>query len=357
MIKLSHRYLQAFIYVSLFAGVGSFVFGAILSANHQRQVATGQPYLINHLFPSVNTEKKLPQKLQSYLLKQQVGEEKQILPVDKSKQKPQIFNPPASFQGKIIREVKAKPENKVVALTFDDGPWPKYTNEILEILKKNNIKATFFWIGRNLVTYPEIAKQVVAAGHAIGNHTWSHSYRKMSQANAAKEIDQTAAIIERTTNVKTTLFRPPGGILNNGPAGYARSRKYAVLLWSDDSEDYAKKLTVNTIINRVLKSAKPGGMLLMHDGGGDRSRTVQALPTIINSLKNQGYKFVTVPELLAMGEAAEQASKGAAEQGSKGVKEQGSRGAGEHRGGISQPSVPSPQSMAVSNPHSPTKQN
>ena len=340
MIKLNHKYLRTFMYISLFAGIGSFIFGASLSMNHHRQVATGQPSLTNNLFLSVNTEKKPSQKLQSYPLKLGLGEKKQIIPVDKYNLKPQAFNPPASLQGKIFREIKQKQENKIIALTFDDGPWPNYTNQILGILKKNNIKATFFWIGRNLVTYPEIAKQVVVAGHAIGNHTWSHSYRNMSQANAAKEIDQTATIIERTTNVKTTLFRPPGGILNNGPAGYALSKKYVVLLWSDDSEDYAKKLTVNTIVNRVLKSAKPGGMVLMHDGGGDRSRTVQALPIIINSLKNQGYKFVTVPELLAMREAEGQRS----------------RGAGEQRGGISQPPVPSPQ-YPVPIPHSPTKQN
>lgn len=358
MIKFNHKYLRAFIYISLFAGISSFLFGGILAINHHRQVATGQLSLKKNSSlvgagladnssaittelstEPVPTEKKSPQNLQPYLLKFQVGEEKQIIPVDKSKLKPQTFIPPASFQGKIFRDVKDKQGNKVVALTFDDGPWPNYTNQILEILKKNNIKATFFWIGRNVAAYPEIAKQVVVAGHAIGNHTWSHSYRIMSHANAAKEVDQTAAIIERTTNVKTTLFRPPGGILNNGPAGYARSRKYAVLLWSDDSADYAKKMTVNTIVNRVLKSAKPGGLLLMHDGGGDRSRTVQALPIIINSLRNQGYKFVTVPELMAMGEAS-------------GAGEQKGRGDGEK---LKQKTPPTPP--LLHDPHSPTKQN
>lgn len=322
MIKVSRRNLRAFTFMTLCAAVFSFVIGLSLSINHYRQsvpyqnppVVTAAPHLPTN---ALNTEEKEKQKLQPNL-----RDEEKVPVVDKNKLEPQAFNPPANFQGKTLREVHVATPNKVIALTFDDGPWPKYTQQILEILKKNDIKGTFFWIGRNVKAFPDIGLQVVAEGHAIGNHTWSHSYRRMSQSLASHEIEDTAAIIESTTKVKTTLFRPPGGILSNGPAGYALSHKYAVLMWSADSTDYARRISVNTMVNKVLNSAKPGGMILMHDGGGDRKRTVQALPIIINSLKKQGYKFITVPELLTM-EDSKGASVGPGHsEGHKGTRKQ-----------------------------------
>jgi peptidoglycan-N-acetylglucosamine deacetylase len=297
--KVSRRKLRFFTYMTLFAALCSFVIGVSLSLNHHKpqEINLNNPLVTEQpsFYEPENTQEKLEPKLQA--------PDEPTPAIDKNKLQPQAFNPPVSFQGKTLNEVKLAEENKVIALTFDDGPWPKFTNQILEILKKEDIKATFFWIGRNLNAFPEIGLQVVAEGHAIGNHTWSHSYRKMNEALASQEIEDTAAIIESTTKVKTTLFRPPGGILTNGPANYALSQKYAVLMWSADSTDYSRRVSVNAMVNKVLKNAKPGGMILMHDGGGNRDRTVQALPTIISSLKKEGYKFVTVTELLTMGES------------------------------------------------------
>lgn len=306
MMRVNRRNLRFYRYMTLFAAVCGFFLGMNLSMNHYAQKVTyptnplvsEQHSLRNDQSPVLGTEEKENQQLQPDL-----SDYEQLPPVDKNKLEPQVFNTPAKFQGKTLKEVHVAEQNKVIALTFDDGPLPKYTQQILQILKKNDIKATFFWIGKNVEAYPQIGLQVVAEGHAIGNHTWSHSYDKMRKATASYEIDDTAAIIESTTKVKTTLFRPPGGILTNGPAGYAMSKDYAILLWSADSKDYSRKVSVDSIINKALKSARPGGMVLMHDGGGDRTRTVQALPTIINALKEQGYKFVTVPELLAMEES------------------------------------------------------
>lgn len=139
--------------------------------------------------------------------------------------------------------------------------------------------------------------QIVAEGHAIGNHTWHHWYHFLNQQTAAFEIDRTANLISQITGMSTTLFRPPGGILSNGPAAYARKKNYTIVMWSDDSQDY-RRPSVNTLVNRVLKQAKPGGIVLMHDGGGNRARTVAALPQIISQLKQRGYSFVTIPELL-----------------------------------------------------------
>ncbi|MEA5503514.1 polysaccharide deacetylase family protein [Halotia wernerae UHCC 0503] len=203
------------------------------------------------------------------------------------------------FQGATINSAKLSQGQKVIALTFDDGPWPESTAQVLNILKENNIKGTFFVVGQNVKNYPDLVKRVITEGHAIGNHTWHHWYHYMNQQAAAYEVDNTTDIIYKTTGVKTNLFRPPGGIMHNGVAAYARNSKYAIIMWSSDSLDYSR-LNVPKLINNVFRLAKPGGIVLMHDGGGNRTKTVQALPEIISSFRKQGYSFVTVPELLEM---------------------------------------------------------
>ncbi len=215
---------------------------------------------------------------------------------------------PEPFHGKIVKEINLPEVEKVVALTFDDGPWAETTEQVLAILSQYNIKATFFWIGKNLKNSPEIAREVVAEGHAIGNHTWSHPYRAMSQSVAAEEIEDTAALIYQITGVKTSLFRPPGGMLNNGLAAYARQQNYTVVMWSADANDY--RASVEAIATNVLRQVKSGAIVLLHDGGGDRGNTVEALPTIIETLKMQGYQFVTVPELLQIHREGNQPSPG-----------------------------------------------
>lgn len=228
-----------------------------------------------------------------------------ILPPDTLfRYQPQTISVLPKFQGNIIRQVKMSGDKKVVALTFDDGPTPTITPQVLEILKKNNIKATFFLIGQNLKRFPKIAQQIVADGHALGNHTWHHWRKLMMEFTASHEIEDTAQIMYKVTGVQTSLFRPPNGFLNNGLVDYALKRKDAVVLWSLDSEDWRGSGTsVDKLVTRVVERVKPGGIILMHDGGGDRTRTVQALPKIIEQLTNNGYKFVSVPELLQMQDA------------------------------------------------------
>jgi peptidoglycan-N-acetylglucosamine deacetylase len=209
------------------------------------------------------------------------------------------FSVPAKYQGKTVHQVQPGNNEKVIALTIDDGPWQNTTSQMLDILKQNDVKATFFWVGTSIQANPELAKRVVAEGHAIGNHTWHHWYKQMSEATAKSEIDRTAELIYQTTGVKTFLFRPPGGYLNNGLAAYAKSQKYAVIMWSQTSADTDPHAKPQVFVKNVLRDAKPGGIVLMHDGGGDRTRTVQALPQIITKLKQQGYRFVTIPQLLS----------------------------------------------------------
>ncbi|MEH2110343.1 polysaccharide deacetylase family protein [Nostoc sp.] len=209
------------------------------------------------------------------------------------------YTVPLRFQGAIVDAAKLTPQQKVIALTFDDGPWPESTAQVLDILKKNQIKGTFFLIGQNVKNYPGLVKREIAEGHVIGNHTWHHWYQFLNPQAAAYEIDHTADLIYQVTGIRTNLFRPPGGIMHNGVASYARNNKYAIILWSSDSVDYSRP-AVSKLINNVFRRAKPGGIVLMHDGGGNRSKTVQALPEIIANFRKQGYRFVTIPELLEM---------------------------------------------------------
>lgn len=208
---------------------------------------------------------------------------------------------PKRFQGKTVQNITLKNKQKVIALTFDDGPWNKTTEKILDILKKHNIKATFFVLGQRLNKQKEIGKKIVQEGHVIGNHTWNHPAQKnkMNQDRIESEIGQTGKLIYQITGKTTKLFRPPGGFLENGLADYAKERKDTVVLWSTDSKDWYDK-SAQEITKKVLSKSRNGGIVLLHDGGGPRDHVVEALPNIINGLKQQDYEFVTIPELLTI---------------------------------------------------------
>lgn len=227
-------------------------------------------------------------------------------PTPKPPQQPLIFAPPAQFRGQIVYEASIN-NSKVIALTFDDGPSPE-TLKILEVLQKHQVIATFFCLGANLREYPEIAKRVVQAGNAIGNHTWHHYYHDVTEKTASDEIDNTGVHIYRSTGAKSLLFRPPGGRLNNGLADYAKKKNYVVVMWSIDPKDYLQP-PASTIADTVLSQAKSGAIVLLHDGGGTRHETVNALSIIIPKLKQQGYRFVTIPQLLEI-QAAQKQEKG-----------------------------------------------
>ncbi len=214
---------------------------------------------------------------------------------------PMNFDVPKEFQAKTIKDAPLANGEKVIALTFDDGPWPQTTEHILATLKQEKIKATFFMIGQPLKSFPEIAKKVLADGHAIANHTMHHWYHKMSPLVAQREIEDTAKIIKEVLNVETEYFRPPGGALNNGLVAYSQSKKQSVLMWSVDTGDSRpKRPTPEQMVKTTLAQATPGGIVLMHDGGGSHENTAKALPQIIAKLRAQGYKFVTIPELLEL---------------------------------------------------------
>ena len=224
-------------------------------------------------------------------------------PTPKPAEQPLVFAPPTQFRSQIVYKASIS-NSKVIALTFDDGPSPE-TLKILEVLQKHNAVATFFFLGRNLREYPEIAKKVVQAGNAIGNHTWHHYYHDVTEKTASNEIDYTGIHIHRSTGAKSLLFRPPGGRLNNGFADYAKKKNYVVVLWSIDTKDFLQP-SAAAITRSVLSQATSGAIVLLHDGGGDRQQTVEAVSAIIPKLKQQGYRFVTVPQLLQMQAAQKQ---------------------------------------------------
>jgi peptidoglycan/xylan/chitin deacetylase (PgdA/CDA1 family) len=206
---------------------------------------------------------------------------------------------PAMFAGQRIDRVTLTGGEKVVALTFDDGPNPTYTRQILDILRRENAKATFFVIGRAAQAQPDLMRRIAAEGHEFGNHTWTHRMRFADSAIAAQEIDNTSALIHRLTGKTTRLYRPPGGTLNNGLDARARGLGYAVVMWSHDTFDW-RRPTAAAIAQRAIANPQPGNIILMHDGGGDRRSTVAALPQIIQTLRQQGYRFVSVQELMTL---------------------------------------------------------
>jgi len=228
------------------------------------------------------------------------GPEKTTIAHSRAQPPNMVFTVPPQFQGQIVHEVTPPATaEKVVALTFDDGPWRQTTEQILDILKQNNIKSTFYLVGQAIQENPTIARKVYEEGHAIGNHTWQHIMDDMDAATAARELGNTARLIyEATGGVRTYLMRPPGGNLTGELANYAKQQGYMVNMWSADSHDYL--VSAPLIVDNVLSQVKPGGIVLLHDGGGDRTATVEALPQIISGLRSQGYKFVTVPELLEL---------------------------------------------------------
>jgi peptidoglycan-N-acetylglucosamine deacetylase len=220
---------------------------------------------------------------------------------------PLNFDVPKNFQAKTIKDVSVPASEKVIALTFDDGPWPETTEQILATLKQERVKATFYMIGQPLKSFPEIGKKVLADGHVIANHTLHHWYKKMSPLVAQREIEDTSKIIKEVLNVETEYFRPPGGVLTNGLVAYAHQHKQSVNMWSVDSGDsHPKRPSVEAMIKTVVSGATPGGIVLMHDGGGSHANTAKAVPIIIAKLRAQGYKFVTVPELLELASETKQ---------------------------------------------------
>jgi peptidoglycan-N-acetylglucosamine deacetylase len=187
-----------------------------------------------------------------------------------------------------------------IALTFDDGPWYD-TPQFLNILEHYHVPATFFEIGEQISTYGEggaVERRMLADGDMIGDHTWSHPNVSGAGAFARGQILRTASAIKTATHgFRPCLFRAPYGAVSGALISEARSLGFTTIQWDVDTVDWSRPGTA-TIERRAIGGAHPGAIILQHDGGGDRSETLAALPDEITTLKREGYHFVTVTQLL-----------------------------------------------------------
>lgn len=188
---------------------------------------------------------------------------------------------------------------KIMAITFDDGPDPTYTPQILKTLRQYNAEATFFMIGFRIQRNPYLIEQVLKEGHEIGNHTMNHLYaRSATGQKLHNDILEGKRYLQKWVD-KPLLFRPPGGYINESVFTTATEAGYQIVLWSwhQDPRDWSNP-GKDKIVDHVLNNAKSGDIVLLHDGGGDRTQTVEALQEILPALQKQGYRFVKVSELL-----------------------------------------------------------
>ncbi|HET7559729.1 MAG TPA: polysaccharide deacetylase family protein [Limnochordia bacterium] len=187
----------------------------------------------------------------------------------------------------------------ILALTFDDGPDPSITPRILETLKRHGVHATFFVLGARAQEYPQVIRQLLDDGNEIANHGFTHSYRINSPATVRNEIERTQSVIQQATGVSTQFFRPPGGIHNPMVVKAAASVGHRVIMWSwnQDTKDWAHP-GAKRIAAHILANARPGDIVLLHDGPGQQ-QTADALDEVITGLQARHYRLVTIGELLA----------------------------------------------------------
>jgi peptidoglycan/xylan/chitin deacetylase (PgdA/CDA1 family) len=185
-----------------------------------------------------------------------------------------------------------------IALTLDDGPNPYYTPQILAILQRYRVKATFFDVGYLVEDYPNIVRQEYKQGNIIANHSWSHPRLTLLSAPAMlSQITSASNAIKAAIGIRPTFFRPPYGAMNSTVLAQAHYAGETTVLWDDTAEDWTLP-GVGFIVSKVLRLARDGAIILLHDGGGNRAQTVAALPIIIRALKNRGFHFVTIQQLV-----------------------------------------------------------
>jgi peptidoglycan/xylan/chitin deacetylase (PgdA/CDA1 family) len=190
-----------------------------------------------------------------------------------------------------------RPTGKVVALTFDDGPWPTHTGQILKVLQEEGVDATFFMLGRQVDRNPGIARRAVDEGNEVGVHSYSHRpFPDLTAKQVRSEVKRSRESVKRATGRSTLLLRPPYGSMNGRAWKAVRDTGAHVVMWDVDSRDWTKP-GAKRIEKTVLRTVRPGSVILFHDGGGNRAQTVSAVRGVIRELKARGYQFVTVGEL------------------------------------------------------------
>ena len=202
-------------------------------------------------------------------------------------------------RGDVVWEVPM--DDKQIALTFDDGPDPIATPRILDLLAQYDAKATFFVIGKRADKFPNIVLREAAEGHEVSNHTYTHLYLngRFSEEKLTDELQRTQKTISALSGQHSRLFRPPGGFYNDAVIRIAKRNRYTVVLWSwhQDTKDWTAPGT-RTIVDKVLRNARNGDIVLLHDYVVGSTQTVEALEQILPELKKRGYRMVTVSQLM-----------------------------------------------------------
>ena len=217
-----------------------------------------------------------------------------------------------TFGATVVRGATTLPE---VALTFDDGPNPPYTDRILDVLRDERVPATFFLVGRAVVAYPDVVRRIAREGHAIGNHTWDHGHLIVeTRASVRRELTRTSDAIERAAGVRPTLMRPPFGARDYAVLGVARALGYQTVMWSVPLPRDWDRPGDAAIARRVVDNVTDGSIIVLHDGNRgivcgrathvaaavcDRGQDVAATREIVDTLRGRGYRFVTIPRLVA----------------------------------------------------------
>jgi polysaccharide deacetylase family sporulation protein PdaB len=190
---------------------------------------------------------------------------------------------------------------KKIALTFDDGPDSVYTPQILDILRKHKVKATFFLIGKRAELFPDVVKKIVKAGHVVGNHSMTHpNIMKLNKEQTFQEIQRCEEVLSSLTGYKPALFRSPYGSLDSKKVKEISELDVKLIAWNVDSLDW-KSLTAEQVKYNILENVKEGSIILQHSSGSKKENltgSVAALEEVIKTLKKEKYKFVTVSELL-----------------------------------------------------------
>jgi peptidoglycan-N-acetylglucosamine deacetylase len=204
--------------------------------------------------------------------------------------------PPSSAKPATYAQVRV--DQPYIAMTFDDGPSAENTPRLLEILKQRNIKATFFLIGQNVGANPDLVRRILAEGHEIGNHSWTHpQLSKLSDDRVTAEISKTQDAIKDASGFTPTLLRPPYGAITARQREWIQNRfGLNIILWSVDPFDW-KRPGASVITQRILSQTRPGAIILSHD---IHKQTVDAMPATLDALIAKGYKFTTVSQLIAM---------------------------------------------------------
>jgi len=204
------------------------------------------------------------------------------------------------FPNEVILHGPNAPE---VALTFDDGPDDLWTPQVLDDLRDRGVQATFFCVGQRIEANPDVFRRIVGEGHVVGNHSWNHpNFAKIPLSSVRDQIARTDDVMQRLAGIRPHLLRPPYGSLSEEIIREAIRLRKLIILWNVDSLDWTQ-ITAHQVAANILSHAGPGSIILLHSAGGvgqSLQNTVNALPYVIDTLRNNGFAFRTVPELLGV---------------------------------------------------------